>query len=231
MASLHNQAQRDSLARAVRFSMVKPDFVPVSWYKVFGYPTGVGCLIARREALQRLRRPWFAGGSVYLASALAGWCTPAADEARFEDGTLSFLQIPDLEAGLSWINGIGIDLIHQRVMCLTGWLLDRLAALRHRNGEPMARIYAIRTGCFCNPGAVEAAFNLTRADWRRALRGTARTTDQYLELLGMPSGGSLRASLGLASNVDDVERLLAFVQATYRDRVVRPGGLAPRKGC
>jgi selenocysteine lyase/cysteine desulfurase len=29
-------------------SVVKPDFVPVSWYKVFGYPTGVGCLIARR---------------------------------------------------------------------------------------------------------------------------------------------------------------------------------------
>ena len=38
-------------------SVVKPDFVPVSWYKVFGYPTGVGCLIARREALGRLRRP------------------------------------------------------------------------------------------------------------------------------------------------------------------------------
>ena len=56
-------------------SVVKPDFVPVSWYKVFGYPTGVGCLIARREALERLRRPWFAGGSVYIASVLAGWHT------------------------------------------------------------------------------------------------------------------------------------------------------------
>jgi hypothetical protein len=26
-------------------------------------PTGIGCLIARREALGRLRRPWFAGES------------------------------------------------------------------------------------------------------------------------------------------------------------------------
>jgi selenocysteine lyase/cysteine desulfurase len=69
------------------------------------------------------------------------WHTPAADEACFEDGTLSFLQIPDLESGLSWINGIGMDLIHQRVTCLTGWFIDRLAALRHGNGEPMARIY------------------------------------------------------------------------------------------
>ena len=122
-------------------SVVKPDFVPVSWYKVFGYPTGVGCLIARREALRRLWRPWFAGGSVYLASVQGDWHALAPGEARFEDGTVSFGQIPDLESGLSWVNGIGIDRIHQRVMSLTGWLIDRLAALRHGNGEPMARIY------------------------------------------------------------------------------------------
>ena len=40
-----------------------PDFVAVSWYKVFGYPTGIGSLVVRREALARLRRPWFAGGT------------------------------------------------------------------------------------------------------------------------------------------------------------------------
>ena len=243
--------------------------MPVSWYKVFGYPSGVGCLIARREALGRLRRPWFAGGSVNVASVQAGWHTLAADEARFEDGTVSFLQIPDLESGLSWVNGIGVDLIHQRVTCLTGWLIDRLAALRHGHGAPMARIYgpagtrdrggtvafnlldpggrvvderavardtaaagiSIRTGCFCNPGAIEGAFHLTRADWRTALRGHARTMDQYLGLLGMPSGGALRASVGLASTVDDVERFLAFVATTYRDRVVGTDGLAPRRGC
>jgi len=250
-------------------SVVKPDFVPVSWYKVFGYPTGVGCLIARREAMGRLLRPWFAGGSVYLATVQGDWHTPAAGEASFEDGTLSFLQIPDLESGLSWINSIGMDLIHQRVTCLTGWLLRRLAALRHGNGEPVARIYgpadardrggtvafnlldpggrvvderavaraaaaagiSIRTGCFCNPGAGEGAFGLTEADWRRAARGRARTLDQYIDLLGLPSGGALRVSVGLASTVDDVERFLAFVETTYTDRVVEVAGLAPRQAC
>ncbi|MGD0608919.1 MAG: aminotransferase class V-fold PLP-dependent enzyme [Streptosporangiaceae bacterium] len=250
-------------------SVVKPDFVPVSWYKVFGYPTGVGCLIARREALGRLRRPWFAGGSVGIASVQGDWHTPAPHEARFEDGTLSFLQIPDLASGLSWVSGIGLDLIHQRVMCLTGWLLGRLAALRHGNGQPMARIYgpagtrerggtvafnlldpgghiideravardtaavgiSIRTGCFCNPGAGEGAFNLTKADWRKAAPGRARTMDQYLDLLGLPSGGALRASVGLASNVEDLERFLAFVEMTYRDRLADSTGLTPRLGC
>ena len=79
---------------------------------------------------------------MYVASVQGDWHTLAADEARFEDGTVSFGQIPDLEAGLSWVNGIGIDLIHQRVMCLAGWLLGGLGALDHGNGEPMARISA-----------------------------------------------------------------------------------------
>jgi len=250
-------------------SVVKPDFVPVSWYKVSGYPTGVGCLIARREALSRLWRPWFAGGSVYLASVQGDWHSLAPGEAQFEDGTVSFLQIPDLESGLSWVNSIGMELIHQRVMCLTGWLIDRLAALRHGNGEPMARIYgpadtrdrggtvafnlldpggrvideravsrataaagiSIRTGCFCNPGASEGATQLTEQAWRSVARARPQTMDQYIGLLGLPSGGALRASLGLASNIDDVERFLAFLETTYQDRQADTGGLAPRRGC
>ncbi|HMU94043.1 MAG TPA: aminotransferase class V-fold PLP-dependent enzyme, partial [Anaerolineales bacterium] len=43
-------------------SKVKPDFVPISFYKIFGYPTGLGALIARKSALAKLHRPWFAGG-------------------------------------------------------------------------------------------------------------------------------------------------------------------------
>ena len=45
-------------------STVKPDFAVVSFYKMFGYPTGVGALIARRETLAKLDRPWFAGGTI-----------------------------------------------------------------------------------------------------------------------------------------------------------------------
>ena len=47
---------------------VKPDFVCVSFYKMFGYPTGVGCLLVRNTAFSKLRRPWFAGGTVNFAT-------------------------------------------------------------------------------------------------------------------------------------------------------------------
>ena len=49
-------------------SKVKPDFVPISFYKIFGYPTGLGALIARKSALTKLHRPWFAGGTITVAS-------------------------------------------------------------------------------------------------------------------------------------------------------------------
>ncbi len=241
-------------------SVVKPDFMMVSWYKVFGYPTGVGCLVARREALARLWRPWFAGGTIEAVSVQADWHALAAGESGFEDGTPSFLQIPDVEFGLSWIGRIGIDVIQERVACLTGWLLRGLTGLRHGNGRPMVRIYgpagprdrggtvafslldprgqvldgnavataasaagiSIRTGCFCNPGAGEAAFGLSRTAMLKSGRRGARTTAEYFVLLGVPAGGALRASVGLASSLDDVERFLAFLQAAYQDGPAAP---------
>jgi selenocysteine lyase/cysteine desulfurase len=122
-------------------SAVQPEFVIVSWYKLFGYPTGVGCLIARRDALARLTRPWFSGGTIHAASVGMWWHAMATDENAFEDGTLNFLSIPDVHFGLDWLADIGIPVIETRVRCLTGWFLDRLRRLEHSDGTPMIRIY------------------------------------------------------------------------------------------
>ncbi|KAI8167143.1 hypothetical protein K4K49_008044 [Colletotrichum sp. SAR 10_70] len=95
---------------------VKPEFVIVSWYKLFGYPTGVGCLIVRRDALARLAnsRPWFSGGTITAATVGVPWHTIAPDEAGFEDGTLNFLSIPDVQVGLDWLDDVGMFLIDTR---------------------------------------------------------------------------------------------------------------------
>ena len=129
-------------ANRLDLGTVKPEFATVSFYKMFGYPTGIGCLLARRDALARLRRPWFSGGTILAASVQGGWHRLADDETAFEDGTLNFLAIPDVTTGLAWISDIGIDLIHRRVGYLTGWLLDGLAGLKHTNGTPMVRFTA-----------------------------------------------------------------------------------------
>ena len=119
----------------------QPDFVTISWYKLFGYPTGLGALIVRREALARLRRPWFAGGSIGVASVVTPRHTIAAGETGFEDGTIDYLGLPGVEIGLRHLEGVGMDTIHRRVRVLTDWLLARMSALCHPDGTPLVRLY------------------------------------------------------------------------------------------
>jgi molybdenum cofactor sulfurtransferase len=122
-------------------SQVTPEFVCVSFYKMFGYPTGVGCLLVRNSILPALQRPWFAGGTVNFATVQGRAHILSPREAGFEDGTLNYLGIPAVDVGLRHLQSIGIDTINARVRCLTQWLLQRLVALQHSNGRLMARIY------------------------------------------------------------------------------------------
>jgi selenocysteine lyase/cysteine desulfurase len=119
----------------------RPDFVDISFYKIFGYPTGVGCLLARKSAVHKLCRPWYAGGTVSFASIMGfdHYLTPGP--AGFEDGTVNYLSLPAVEIGLKFIESIGIDTIHTRVMSLTGWLIEQTLRLRHSNGKPVIRLY------------------------------------------------------------------------------------------
>jgi len=124
---------------------VKPDFVPLSFYKMFGYPSGIGALIARKEALGKLHRPWFAGGTITVVSVQGDKFYMADGHTAFEDGTPDYLNIPAVEIGLKYIESIGYDVIHERVKCLAGWLLDNLTQMKHSTGEPLVRLYGPTT--------------------------------------------------------------------------------------
>src|SRR5262245_3816036 len=126
-------------------SAVQPSFVVLSFYKMFGYPTGVGCLLIRRDVLPRLHRPWFAGGTVNFATVQGQVHRLAPLEAGFEDGTLNYLHIPAVDLGLKHLAAIGLDAISTRVRCLTAWLLTELLSLKHSNGRPMVRLYGPMT--------------------------------------------------------------------------------------
>jgi selenocysteine lyase/cysteine desulfurase len=119
----------------------QPDFVTVSFYKMFGYPTGVGALIARKEALSRLQRPWFAGGTITMASVQADAHFLASGAAAFEEGTPNYGAIPAVSYGLDMLESVGMETVGARVSCLTRYLLDHLRELRHDNGSPLIRLY------------------------------------------------------------------------------------------
>ena len=120
---------------------VRAEFVALSLYKVTGYPSGVGALVARREALARLHRPSFSGGTVEAVSAWDDVHVMKGDAEAFEDGTANFLGIAAVPAALEFMADIGMLRISRRIACLTRELEDRLASLRHRNGAPLVAIY------------------------------------------------------------------------------------------
>ena len=149
---LAKQAQRlgyDVLLDAAAFApsnllslrVTSPEFVTLSFYKIFGYPTGVGALVVKKSALQRLRRPWFAGGTVDFASVQNGMHQLKSSAEAFEDGTPDFLNIAALAAGFAFLDDVGIERVHEHTMRLASRLLDGLDGLRHANGARAIRVY------------------------------------------------------------------------------------------
>jgi len=235
------------------------DFAVLSFHKLFGYPTSVGALVARRDALARLRRPWFAGGTVTFASVGANLHRLHRGHEGFEDGTPDFLGVAALAPGFALLDEVGMPRLAAHVERLTRYLLDELAALRHANGAPLVRCYgpqgtrsalgpqahhdrggtvtfnlcdargepipytaveararnsgvALRGGCFCNPGAAEAAFGLPATALAACLASSGQefSLSRLAGCLGS-AVGAVRLSLGLASNRADLERAVAAV--------------------
>ena len=238
----------------------KPDYLALSFYKMFGYPTGVGALIARRAALDKLHRPWFSGGTISVASVQGDRHVMSVGPEAFEDGTPDYLSIPAVTHGLDLLESVGIGVIHERVRCLTSWLLDQLVALRHPGGQPFVKLYgpltgyrrggtvamnfcdadgtvidhqmvddratregiALRTGCFCNPGAGEVALGLSETELTRCFRdaGDRMSRADFIRCIDADSGGAVRVSFGLVSNFDDAQRFVTFARDLLAGRAI-----------
>ena len=231
------------------------DYLALSMYKVFGFPTGVGALVARRDSLRRLKRPWFAGGTVEYASVQNETHLLRERESAFEDGTPAFLNIAALVDGFDLLRDVTMDGLNARVTLLTAELLERLQSLRRADGSSLVRIYgptsidsrggtvafnildregrvipysivettarnsgvAIRGGCFCNPGASESAFGFPANLARKCAESVAAngfSVEKFAECVGPNIAvGAVRASVGMATNLDDLDRLLGVVRS------------------
>ena len=145
----------------------KPNYVSISFYKIFGYPTGLGCLLVHKSSFQKLQKKWFAGGTVSLAAATAPFHFLIDNHERFENGTLNYLDIPALKVGIEFIEAIGMTKINERVQSLMDYLVTELKDLQHSNGNKQLDIFGPatrkKTGgtaimCFLNPDGKKIPF-------------------------------------------------------------------------
>jgi len=117
------------------------DAMAISFYKMFGFPTGVGALVVREDFLAKLERPWFAGGTVDVVQAPGNIVTMASElHERFEDGTINYLNLPAITDGLRFLSAY-LPFLPLRLSCLMHHLLGSLTALQHdTTGTPIVRI-------------------------------------------------------------------------------------------
>ncbi|KAK2094444.1 hypothetical protein P7K49_028182 [Saguinus oedipus] len=118
------------------------DFVPISFYKIFGFPTGLGALLVHNRVAPLLRKTYFGGGtaSAYLAgedfyiprpsvaqrafSRAVRGPGPADKnciQERFEDGTISFLDVIALKHGFDTLERLTEDIPNQEIASFTEW--------------------------------------------------------------------------------------------------------------
>jgi selenocysteine lyase/cysteine desulfurase len=134
------------------------DFVTISFYKIFGYPTGLGALLVRNEVVDVMQKTFFGGGTVVLSSCDTHFCLLHQNPcSRFEDGTISFLSIAALRHGFNALQAVAglsgapaattstpaavMAAINRHVTALTRFLYEELAALKHSNGKPVLEVY------------------------------------------------------------------------------------------
>lgn len=123
-----------------------PDYIAFSFYKIFGFPTGLGGLVVKRSAIEALsQKTYFGGGTVDAITPRASWRVPRKDfAARMEDGTVNFHGILAVSCGIEVFDDMfgREDERKRHVVGLTKRLVDGCVRLRHGNGQPVCRIYS-----------------------------------------------------------------------------------------
>ncbi|XP_015882118.3 molybdenum cofactor sulfurase isoform X1 [Ziziphus jujuba] len=147
-------------------SQYPADFVCVSFYKIFGYPTGLGALLARNDAAKLLKKTYFSGGTVAASIADVDFVQRRkAVEELFEDGTISFLSIASILHGFRILNSLTVAAISQHTKSLAIYVRKMLLSLGHENGASVCIIYGCQDSkvLYRDFGPV-ISFNLKRPD-------------------------------------------------------------------
>ena len=134
-------AAKHCATNGLDLSVNRADFVALSFYKMFGVPSGLGALIVSHRGASLLRKRYFGGGSITAASATSSFhqLRPAFHE-RFEDGSLPFLAISQLKHGFKQIRDLGIKSVAAHVRSCARLTAEGLSSLRHSNGGVVCRL-------------------------------------------------------------------------------------------
>ncbi|GJS95012.1 molybdenum cofactor sulfurase [Tanacetum coccineum] len=146
-------------------SLIRPDFLICSFYKVFGEnPTGFGCLFVKKSVVSIMEESTCVG----IASLVpANSSSFQIDEEKTPEPSKQIVISGEKNVeyrGLDHVDSLGLMLISTRTRCLINWLINALTKLEHPNTEtktPLVQIYGPRVRFDRGPAL---AFNVY--DWK-----------------------------------------------------------------
>ncbi|KAK7583838.1 hypothetical protein V9T40_004801 [Parthenolecanium corni] len=141
------------------------DFVVLSFYKMFGYPTGLGALLVRKSSSHVLQKRYFGGGTILMTLSDERLHRKRENITEaFEDGTVNYLAILALSHGFDTLQRLGGDmrLISTRVFSLAQYLHEKFLTLHHSNGNPAVKLYRDSDYSDCRTQGGVVNFNLLR---------------------------------------------------------------------
>jgi molybdenum cofactor sulfurtransferase len=151
--------------------LLAPDFVAISFYKIFGFPD-LGALIVRKASGHVFdKRKYFGGGTTEMTTCIGDtWVVrkQSSLHARLEDGTIAIRSILALNCAIETHDKLfgGLEEVSKH----TGWLAKvlhkRLMSLRHFNGAPVCQSYKPPSSTYGDTKTQGAtvAFNVLRSD-------------------------------------------------------------------
>lgn len=141
---------------------LRPHFVALSYYKIFGYPTGLGALLVRADAMPLLAgRAYWGGGTFAAAAADTDFVLRRGGAPGLEDGTAAFTAAAAVPRGFACLAAVGGAAAADAHACaLAAETVRLLRQLRHGSGAPAARVYGwgapLASTALCGQGPVVA---------------------------------------------------------------------------
>jgi molybdenum cofactor sulfurtransferase len=148
-------------------SLYSADFVTISFYKIFGFPTGLGALLVRNDCRDLLKKTYFGGGTVQAIISGENFRVFQSDlSSRFEDGTLPFLDIIALQHGfdvLCHLTG-SIVSVSLHTLSLARYVYEEMVSLCHGNGQSVCQVYSETDYKDVNTQGPVISFNVLEPD-------------------------------------------------------------------
>ena len=202
----------------------------ISFEKIFGFPN-LGCAVISGDLIPKLQKPYFGGGTLVFAMPNEDYEKMRLKPSeKFEDGSIPFLSIASLKYGFDMLKELGIEETFHFQHDMGQRLYKGIKELQYNDNTKTIIVYSppetetivtfnvldkngniidyhkvlesarlanisISGGCMSTPGSCYSALQISEKDAENK-----------------PEIGALRASVGWATTMTDVDKLIQFLR-------------------